>query len=313
MRKLVGCFMALSLVLLVPWEVHGSGFPDKVETTIPCRDGELVINAEVEYPEGKIQSGTLKKRDFDVELLKCLYGEEKNWIETEDTEYAEGISGKEFYYHSDSLKEEDSISLSLTDNKNEDYSAMGFEIKVPEDHFEDIAAEARRDQPGEILELLEMDQNWGVEEGDDDQKTEKEMVYYRIYQKIEGVPVAIKCPLTIVGQMLYEQGYLTDLSFWCNYEIKEGEEAELLSMEEILEKVEMYGAHQVIDQVPSGDEITKIKLCYYTQKEEDCIGFRPIWVFCVPRIAEEGTVFEGLDEYFYIDAQDGKLLEIFPF
>ena len=87
-------------------------------------------------------------------------------------------------------------------------------------------------------------------------------------------------------------------------------EVQLLSMSEILDRVQDYAAMGVIHPAQSGGAIIEIELQYYLEYQEESVTFRPVWVFKTKELME-GMISPtgGNAELFYIDAQSGELIE----
>lgn len=84
-RKVKSCFAGTLLLLNVGISsVYAMDFPEKVLETLQCTEGEILVESEVIVPETPIHKGDVERVLFSLDNAKLLYGEEEDWIQSDE-------------------------------------------------------------------------------------------------------------------------------------------------------------------------------------------------------------------------------------
>ena len=275
----------------------------KITAVISCEDNDLAIDAEVICNADTVYAGEASLIPFCAEdSLKLLYGQEENWQKCPE------LGNGAWAYNLAGMDEQGHVAGFVTwadeEMGLEDGAGISFEITPLDESYETLLDATRSDAPETILEMLEIDGSVReIQEMEDE-------TYYAITGEISGVPVAWNSKVYAKGTMNYRDERLIYLNYTGRYEMGDHAEVQLLSMSEILDRVQDYAAMGVIHPAQSGGAIIEIELQYYLEYQEESVTFRPVWVFKTKELME-GMISPtgGNAELFYIDAQSGELIE----
>lgn len=268
--------------------------------TIDCQEGIIQINADIVSYEGEIYAGSAVSQEFRLEDAFLLYGEKENWVEAPE------LGTNSFRYLDENLGSEDFITVSVNQAGPEAGGDIQFSLAPAQENYGAILEDAVKLPPEEVPGLLGLDAAVSPQQIFSTADT----AFYLVSGQLEGIPVAFYSPVTAKGTMSYQDGGLTYLSYTGRYTIEERREVEPLSPEALSANLEEYAALGVVNPPPSGEEVTEIALEYYLVNQEGTVAFRPVWVFKVPELMEGAGAATGeLDDFLYLDAQSGELLE----
>ncbi len=308
MRRIPYVLTICSLAGMVTWGQTIPCMAEEIKREIPCKDGTMLIQAEVKENLEDWNKGTVSPVTPSPEKFWKMYGNEEKWekIELEDDpsqswKYGEelitlGIQEGYFRFEDETgISGADEIRSSETEGKykfSSDEEAVAAAQNILEEA--DLQGKAQGIVTGE-----------GKEEGEIEVRVQGMLDGKEVAYLVEGNPTAI----SNIGGVSFTNGRLADI--WTPYqcEIKEKEKIELLSLEEILEKVESLGKKGWIGPPADGQPIIELKLSYYLEWKGEEVTFRPVWVFRTTPNHDDGFSSTGVEDFFYIDAENGKLLE----
>lgn len=309
----IGCVM----MLFGQGTVWAENLPERVSGSFSCQEGTLTIDAAVIYQEEAAFAGTVTMLPFQKEQVKAFFGEPEYW--REDSEL-----GRDSLRYDENGLFKESVIYGSVDEQGRCFG-MGMELRSSKE-YELIKQRMKVTNTQQIIDILELS-------ADVSGWMEADQYYFETLQgKINGVKVAHYSPVESMGNITYEYGDMTEAQFRGNYEVKEMEPAELLPVEEILERVRQYAADGTIKllyttgSIYGGDgsvsmtydpdemnTVHELELQYYLEKNGDEITFRPVWVFKMPNTGnllseKDGADVHFTEDAFYLDAQDGTYL-----
>lgn len=283
----------------------GTGEKETVTYTIACQQGMLEVNALVKCPEDAAYSGTLKTASFDFQSVKSFFGDEQYWQEVQEGEVSADY-GRYLEYRETDVFQNTFIYGSVTEYGNR----FNFEMSLNSSaEYPEVKERIKFFTSEQVLE------RFGINAHIFTEGKAENYVFELMQGKLGDVKAAFYSPVRFFGGVTYEYGDITSAYFTGNYEIAEKEPVELLPMEKILEKVQDYAAAGEINPVNSGDAVSEIELQYYLEEQQGERVFTPVWVFKVPhrQPASVDLGREESEEYFYMDAVSGELLEYLGF
>lgn len=270
-----------------------------VTQTLECQNGTLEVNAAVDCPEDAAYKGTLKLVPFTEEIFGKLYGTPENWKENESQQE---VSCIHWNYNEDKMFENSFISGSVGDRGQN----MDFELELRSaEEYEAVRERMKIFTPEQAAEALGIN----ADILSIPQVGEEDHQFYYIYGKVKNCKVMWDSPVRSMGNISLEYGDITAVQFEGNYEVADEEPAELLSIDEVLNRVQTYADAGQINRQMSGAAISEIELQYYLEEQEGKITFRPVWTFKVPEMIKDvpPSTEEGC-EIFCVDAVNGELL-----
>lgn len=257
---------------------------DTVNETIPCQEGNLILDAQIVYPETTICYGEVVRQDFALNGLFELYGEANQWMRMETGENT-------YRYISNILSDEVYIGGSWDENY------VVFEVKYPQTmSVKDVLSEDKEAPPEEVLAKL----------GVVGEITWENDTHLRVKGSLNGVPTAHLSPVIFSGGMEYQDKHLVYAFFNNNFKVSQTKPAELLSINQLLERLRYYANIGMLYPLENVT-IDRIKLEYYLEEVGDKTTFRPVWNFCAVSVDDSDIPYG--EDYIYLDAQDGKMLE----
>ncbi len=298
-RSLLFLLLCLSSSAAV-YAAEDADYPNHLTYTINCSQGEIQINAEIVLGEKEVYTGSAVSQKFSLEDAFLLYGEKENWVEAPE------LGENSYRYLDENLGSGDFVTVSVNQADPESGGDIQFDLTPAQENYGVILENAVTVLPEEVPSLLGMDATVEQQQvfsiGD--------IAFYLISGRLDGIPVAFYSQVPAKGTMSYQDGRLAYLSYTGRYRIEESQEVEVISPEVLMESLEEYAALGVINPPLSGKEVTEIALEYYLTNQDGTVTFYPVWVFKIPELMEgAGAVTGELDDFLYLDAQSGELLE----
>ena len=298
-RSLLFLLLCLSSSAAV-YAAEDADYPNHLTYTINCSQGEIQINAEIVLGEKEAYTGSAVSQKFSLEDAFLLYGEKENWVEAPE------LGENSYRYLDENLGSGDFVTVSVNQADPESGGDIQFDLTPAQENYGVILENAVTVLPEEVPSLLGMDATVEQQQvfsiGD--------IAFYLISGRLDGIPVAFYSQVPAKGTMSYQDGRLAYLSYTGRYRIEESQEVEVISPEVLMESLEEYAALGVINPPLSGKEVTEIALEYYLTNQDGTVTFYPVWVFKIPELMEgAGAVTGELDDFLYLDAQSGELLE----
>lgn len=252
---------------------------DYVTCTMAGTEGLINIDAQIVGAGQKASIGSLKYEPVSVETAKTAYGKPENW------------KPAEFEYAEDTLQYEDKniymgfmdhiINLGISESESEEMTDIFDTQKQKE------IAQGFLDKfalPGTIAE-----NNLFTRDGTN---------YYNIQLFLEDIPVAELSQVYYRGYVQFYNGILGGVQLPEKLTVQTSKEAELLSLEKIMELANSYVESGEIRTSSQNPGIKEIRLEYYIDKTASGIVYHPVWTF---------ETSSG-EDYFYIEATTGALI-----
>lgn len=315
---IVGC-AALLLGQSTAWAGELADLPDRISGRFSCKEGTLIIDAEVKGQEAALFAGTVEMVPFQKELAKEFFGDPEYWREDEEF-------GEDALIYDENGMLEKSVILGYTGEAGRLFS-LEMSLRSSQE-YEEIKPRMKVTDTQQALELM------GVSAEVTGWSEMDHCRFETLQGTIDGVLAAFYSPVESRGTITYEYGDMTVAQFQGNYQVTDKEPAELLPMDELLDCVQRYAADGTITLYytsgsmyggEEGDCITydpedmntvyEAELQYYLEKSGDQVTFRPVWVFKMPNALnllsrEAGDNAWYLEDAFYLDAQDGTFLRM---
>lgn len=247
--------------------------------TMAGTEGLVNIDAQIVGAEQKVFIGSLKYEPVSEDVAKTIYGKPENW------------KPAEFEYAENTLQYEDKhIYMSLIDH----IINLGVNESESEEMIDIFDTQKQREIAQGFLDKFNLlgtitENKLFTRDGTN---------YYDIQMFLEDVPVAELSQVYYRGYVQFYNGILGGMQLPQKLSVQTSEEAELLSMEKIMELAVSYVESGEISTYDRGYDITEIRLEYYIDKTASGIVCHPIWTF---------ELSSG-EDYFYIEATTGALI-----
>lgn len=250
----------------------------------------LNIDASVSKAEDVVYTGTVRASFCSPDLLQGLYSEElgEGWREQEEEYDLASWISQDGNGH---------VGMSFDSQFYENTESKKAET-LPEPVSEEEGIKICR----EVLEKIGM-------EGSVYQAPYGEGSTYRIQPKLEGLPLAEASQWFSFGTVTLEGEKLAVAMLPLKLKTEKKEQAALLPMEEILERLGQYAELGEISFIEKDTVICEIRLEYYILLAEEGLVYRPVWNFRGPASWREGKQeTEALENFLYMDAVTGAYI-----
>ena len=253
-------------------------------------ESSLRIDAEITQMSQEVYTGTLKAEPIDIEQVQALYtaGTSDQWVDLSEN----GCDNWKYEGHNIFA----SSDCEITHYQNDEITQNS--------PLEKVEAGQEIEFCQQILRQLGME---GIVEEQADSYDEH-VKYYRAQRILEGLPVAWNSQWHCSNSVCLESGSLAYATTSSQLIVLEKEKADLMDMEELLEKAAEYIAAGKISLNEAAQPVKEISLEYYVDLTKQGLVFRPIWNFQYSSVIGEGEEAHASDMFFYMDGITGALI-----
>lgn len=268
-------------------------------------DGVLDINAIVDIPNTSLKEGVIQSKEWDISMLKNVLCPETDMIleKNSQSDYMRYIGGATY----NDLNYDTYIEISKSDNslvycnyKLDAYFVnAGFELRNQSDWTESEQKFVREMEENSIDLYSKLGIEAEVENTDLTVTNGKKYCSIKMLRTLDGCPWLDAGGEPIGDTIQIAEPGINGLSLSEQYTIEDAKEASVLSIDEIMQIIDMGvkngNIHTYIVEDKGFDyTIQSIRMGYMTEIEDGAMHFFPVWYFQC-KLGEKGITLLALD------------------